>query len=419
LQKSAGELQKYFRSAGPRRKLVEHRFTLDQSSSIMQNFIFQNPTKIVFGSGQISSLSELIPASAPVLLIYGGGSIKQNGVHAQILQALANHRVTEFGGVEANPDFDTLMPAVKLAQRDPETFILAVGGGSVLDGAKFIAAAANYAGDPWQMLVDHGASVLSALPLGTVLTLPGTGSEANGASVISRRAIGEKLHFISPHVFPRFSILDPEVTMSLPTVQTANGIGDAFVHVLEQYLTYPVGAAIQDRFAESVLQVLIEEGAKVLASPQDYAARANVMWATTMALNGILAPGVPQDWASHMIGHELTALYGIDHARTLAVVVPNLLEVKKQEKWEKLLQYGERVWKIREGTETARVAETIAQTRAWFESLGIATQLNSYVPPANTAQTVADRLEQRGMTALGERGDITPPVVKQILELAA
>ena len=385
----------------------------------MENFTFQNPTKIVFGAGQISALSELVPATSRVLLVYGSGSIKQNGVYDQVRKALAGREIVECGGVEANPDFDTLMPFVQMAREVPDTFILAVGGGSVLDGAKFVAAAANYTGDPWQILVDHGATVQAALPLGTVLTLPGTGSEANGAAVISRRAIQEKLHFIAPSVFPIFSILDPKVTMSLPTRQTANGIGDAFVHVLEQYLTYPVGAAVQDRFAESVLRVLIEEGAKVLASPNDYAARANVMWATTMALNGILSPGVPQDWASHMIGHELTALHGIDHARTLAVVVPSLLEVQKKQKWDKLLQYGERVWDLREGSPESRVTAAIERTRSWFESLGIATKLSAYVTPGNTAGEVSARLEKRGLTAIGERADISPTVVQTILEHAA
>ena len=385
----------------------------------MENFIFQNPTKIVFGAGQIAALTDLVPAQSRILLLYGGGSIKTNGVYDQVVSALKGHEIVELGGIEANPDFDTLMPAVELAKASPNTFILAVGGGSVLDGAKFVAAAALYEGDPWKILTKHGANVNGALPLGTVLTLPGTGSEANGASVISRRAIGEKLAFISPHVFPKFSILDPNVTMSLPTVQTANGIGDAFVHVLEQYLTYPVGAAVQDRFAESILKVLIEEGAKVLASPNDYAARANIMWATTMALNGILSPGVPQDWASHMIGHELTAIHGIDHARTLAIVVPNLMEVKRAEKFEKLLQYGCRVWDINTGTSEERVTAAINATRRWFESLGIQTHLSDYVVPGNTAAEVSSRLEKRGASALGERGDITPAVVKEILLRAA
>jgi NADP-dependent alcohol dehydrogenase len=385
----------------------------------MENFTFHNPTKILFGSGQIASLTTLVPASATVLFVYGGGSIFKNGVHVQVTAALVNHRVIEFGGIEANPDYDTLMKAVELARKEPNVFVLAVGGGSVLDGAKFIAAAANYVGDPWQMLQDHGSSVNSALPLGTVLTLPGTGSEANGAAVISRRAWQEKLHFISPHVFPTFSILDPNVTMSLPTVQTANGIGDAFVHVLEQYLTFPVNAAVQDRFAESILKVLIDESTKVLAQHDNYDARANIMWATTMALNGILSPGVPQDWASHMIGHELTALHGIDHARTLAVVLPSLLTVKRQEKWDKLLQYGERVWDIRTGTTEERVDAVIAQTRAWFEGLGIGTRLSDYVAPDNTAVKVAERLAARGMTALGERADISPATVTEILTRAA
>ena len=385
----------------------------------MENFTFHNPTKILFGAGQISALTDLVPPDKPILLIYGGGSIKTNGVHQQVMQALAGREIIECGGVEANPDYDTLMPFVNKARACGDPFILAVGGGSVLDGAKFVAAAACYQGDPWRILDDNGVTVKSALPLGAVLTLPGTGSEANGASVISRRAIQEKLHFISPSVFPLFSILDPNVTMSLPTRQSANGIGDAFVHVLEQYLTYPVGAAVQDRFAESLLRVLVEEGAKVLAQPDDYSARANVMWATTMALNGLISVGVPQDWASHMIGHELTALHGIDHARTLAVVVPSLMVVQKKQKWDKLLQFGARVWDLHEGSDESRVDATIAHTRAWFESLGIATKLSDYVTPGDTATLVASRLAARGLTAIGERADITPEVVEAILVRAA
>ncbi len=384
----------------------------------MENFTFQNPTKILFGRGQIAGLSSEIPAGAPVLLLYGGGSIHKNGVHAQVMAALAGREVIEHGGVEANPDFDTLMGAVEKIRTRENAFILAVGGGSVLDGAKFVAAAARFAGDPWDILA-KAAPVTAAVPLGAVLTLPGTGSEANGAAVISRRALGEKLFFISPLVFPRFSVLDPDTTMSLPERQTVNGIADAFVHVVEQYLTYPVGAAVQDRFAEGIMRVLVEEGAKVKASPGDYAARANVMWATTMALNGLLSCGVPTDWATHMIGHELTALHDIDHARTLAIVLPNLLRVQQQGKKEKLLQFAERVWDIREGSDAGRVEQAIQRTREWFESLGIATRLSAYTAPGDTAETVSARLQRRGMTALGERGDITPATVEKILRLAA
>lgn len=385
----------------------------------MDNFTFLNPTKILFGRGQIASLANEIPASNRILLLYGGGSIRENGIYDQVIAALAGREVVEFGGIEANPDFDTLIPAAKLAAEKKNTFILAVGGGSVLDGAKFVAAAAHFTGDPWTILSPTSAPVTRAIPLGTVLTLPGTGSEANGAAVISRRAIGEKLHFISPLVYPQFSVLDPDAMVSLPPQQLANGIGDAFTHVIEQYLTFPVGGAVQDRFAESVMRVLAEEGRACFADPSNYDNRANVMWATTMALNGILSCGMPQDWASHMIGHELTALHGIDHARTLAVVVPSLLEIKKTEKWAKLLQYAERVWDIRSGSEAERVSLAINRTREFYESLELRTRLRDYIPADDTAARVAARLEKRGLTALGERADITPAVVEAILNYAA
>jgi NADP-dependent alcohol dehydrogenase len=384
----------------------------------MENFTYCNPTRIHFGRGQIAKVGQELPPKARVLLLAGGGSIKQNGVYDQVRTALGARAVSEFFGVEANPDFDTLMRAVELGRRERVAWILAVGGGSVLDGAKFVAAAVPFAGDPWDILAKN-APLKGALPVGAVLTLPATGSESNGSAVISRRALKEKLAFFSPLVFPRFSVLDPETTFSLPARQVANGIGDAFCHVIEQYLTYPVDAAVQDRFAESVLRVLIEEGPKTLANPKDYAARANLVWAATWALNTAIGVGVPQDWASHMIGHELTALHGIDHARTLAVVLPSLMQVQRAGKREKLLQYADRVWDLRDGPEDARIDAAIAATRRFYESLGMGTRLADYGVTADTAAEVARRLDAKGMAKLGERGDITPAVVEKILRLAA
>lgn len=385
----------------------------------MENFTYHNPTRLIFGRGEIAALAKELPADARVLLLAGGGSIKQNGVHAQVVQALGSRTVTEFWGVEANPDYDTLLRAVEIVKREQLTWILAVGGGSVLDGAKFVAAAAIHAGDPWTILTKRGATVKGALPIGAVLTLPATGSEANGASVISRRATKEKLPFISPHVFPRFSVLDPETTYSLPPRQVANGIGDAFCHVLEQYLTFPAHAAIQDRFAEGILRTLIEVAPQTLAHPTDYDARANFFWAATWALNGAIGAGVPQDWASHVIGHELTALHGIDHARTLAIVLPALLHLERDAKRAKLLQYAERVWDIRDGSEDARIDAVIAKTRAFYESLGIKTRLSDYDVPVSTAAEVARRLAARGLAKFGDRNLITPAKAEQILRAAA
>lgn len=385
----------------------------------MENFAYQNPTRILFGRGQIAALATELPAQARVLLLAGGGSIKENGVHAQVMQALGARVVKEFWGVEANPDYDTLMRAVALVQAEKLDWILPVGGGSVLDGAKFVAAAALYPHDPWTILTERAARVTAALPIGAVLTLPATGSEANGAAVISRRSIQEKLAFISPHVFPKFSVLDPETTFSLPARQVANGIGDAFCHVIEQYLTFPAHAAVQDRFAEGILRTLVEIAPRTLAHPTDYDTRANFVWAATTALNGWISVGVPQDWATHVIGHELTALHGIDHARTLAVVLPSLLQVERTAKRAKLLQYAERVWDLRDGSEDARIDAAIARTRAFYESLGIKTRLADYQVPAATAAEVARRLAARGLTAFGDRGLITPAKVEQILRAAA
>ena len=385
----------------------------------MENFTFFNPTRIHFGRGQIAAIDGELPAQARVLLLAGGGSIRKNGVHGQVLKALGSRVLFEFFGVEANPDFDTLMKAVEVARREKVDWILAVGGGSVLDGAKFVAAAVSYAGDPWEILETRGSKLQSALPIGTVLTLPGTGSEANGASVISRRSIREKLAFISPLVFPRFSILDPETTFTLPERQISNGVADAFTHVIEQYLTYPANAAIQDRFAESVMLVLAHEGPKSVKNPMDYDARANVVWAATWALQGVIGAGVPQDWASHAIGHELTALHGIDHARTLAIVVPSLLHVQRSSKREKLLQYGRRVWGIRKGSETDCVDAAIEKTRQFYESLGLRTHLADYDVTPDVGAEVAARFKARGVLKIGERGDITPEVVERILRQAA
>jgi NADP-dependent alcohol dehydrogenase len=385
----------------------------------MENFTYFNPTRIHFGRGQIAAIDRELPAAARVLLLAGQGSIRANGVRDQVLRAVGRRVLFEFFGVEANPEYDTLMKAVELVRREKVDWILAVGGGSVLDGAKFIAAAVHYPGDPWEILQTRGSKLTTALPIGTVLTLPGTGSEANGAAVISRRSIRQKLAFIQPLVFPRFSILDPETTFSLPERQISNGVADAFTHVIEQYLTYPARAAVQDRFAESVMRVLIDEGPTSVRNPTDYDARANVVWAATWALNGAIGAGVPQDWASHMIGHELTALHGIDHARTLAIIIPSLLDVQRAAKGAKLMQYGERVWGITEGLETARVDAAIERTRGFYESLGLRTRLRDYEVDVATAAEVAGRLRARGLVKIGERSDVTPEVVERILRQAA
>lgn len=381
----------------------------------MYNFEYQNPVKIIFGKGEISKVGQNIPQGSKVLLTYGGGSIFKNGVYDQVKASIKGFDVIEFGGIEPNPHYETLMRAVEVVKNEGITFLLSVGGGSVLDGTKFIAAAAYYQKrDPWEICSRH-APVEKAIPIGAVLTLPATGSEMNGNSVVTRVETSEKLSFSSPLVMPVFSILDPEVIFSLPEQQVANGIVDAFVHVIEQYLTYPVNSPIQDRFAESILITLVEEGPKVLANRNDYEAAANFMWSATMALNGLIGVGVPQDWATHMIGHELTAYHGIDHARTLAIVLPGVMNIKRQLKRDKILQLGERVWGLKEGSTDERIDLTILKTTDFFESVGIPTRLPDYKVPAETIDTICSRFKRRGYK-IGEKADIGPAEIKEILQ---
>lgn len=386
----------------------------------MQNFTLYNPTKIYFGKGQIASLTTALEEHKNILITYGKGSIKQNGVYDQVLANLQQRRFIEFGGIEPNPTYETLMQAVQIARDKKIDFILAVGGGSVLDGTKFISAAINYKGDPWQILqfssfTANYIPIKDAVPFGSILTLPGTGSEMNCGAVISRKKTGDKLPFVDPAVFPQFSILDPTTTYSLPTNQTCNGIVDSFIHVTEQYLTYPADAPLQDRWAEGVLLTLIEEAPKVLQNPRDYAARANIMWATTLAFNGYLATGVPEDWATHMIGHELTAKYGLDHAKTLAIILPSLLRIQKQQKKTKLLQYAARIWQINDGDEDTRIEKAIAKTEEFFRSLQMKIKLSEYGIGAEAVEIVVKKLQEHGYTALGENSDITLEVSAEIL----
>ncbi len=383
----------------------------------MQNFTFHNPTAILFGQGRIADLPGQIPAGARVLITYGGGSVVKTGTLAEVKAALAGLTIFEFGGIEPNPTLETLMQAVELARREGVDFLLAVGGGSVIDGTKFIAAAIPYEGDPWRILLKP-SSIQSAVPFGSVLTLAATGSEMNNGAVITRRASNDKLPFSSPHVFPRFSVLDPSKTFTLPPRQVANGVVDAFVHVIEQYITYPSDAKVQDRFAEGLLLTLIEEGPKALAEPEDYAVRANLMWTATLALNGLIGAGVPQDWSTHLLGHELTALHGLDHAQTLAVVLPAMLQVRRAEKRDKLLQYAERVWDLREGDPEARIDAAIAKTRQFFESLQVKTHLSDYGIDKNAIPPLLAQLERHRMTALGERQSVTLDQSRRAYELA-
>jgi NADP-dependent alcohol dehydrogenase len=306
----------------------------------MLHFEYYNPTRIVFGKDRISRLDHLVPATARVLLLYGGGSAKKFGTLDRVIEALGGRSVAEFGGIEPNPRFSTLMRAVETARQENIDFLLAVGGGSVMDGTKFIALATRYPGHGEDILLSRSKPVRlsEALPIGTVVTLPATGSEMNAGGVISHQA--GKYVFSHPLVYPQFSILDPTLTFTLPPTQIANGIIDAFIHTVEQYVTLPAEGRFQDRTAEGILRTLIEIGKTTLNDPTDYDARANLMWCATNALNGLIGAGVPQDWSTHMIGHELTAMFGIDHAKTLAIIQPAAWTVRAREKRDKLLQYA-------------------------------------------------------------------------------
>ena len=385
----------------------------------MNNFQYKNPTKILFGKGQIENITNEIPKNAKVLMSYGGGSIKKNGVYDQVSKALSAFEVIEFGGIPANPEYDVLMEALGIIKAEKITFLLAVGGGSVIDGTKFLSAAALYKGEePWNIL-KNSERTLEGMPFGTVLTLPATGSEMNSGAVITRAETKEKFAMGGPGLFPVFSILDPQVIKSIPQRQIANGLADAFTHVMEQYMTYSVDAKLQDRFAESILQTLIEIAPTILKDPSDYKAASNFMWSCTMALNGLIQQGVPSDWAIHMMGHELTALFGIDHARTLAIITESHYTYNLESKKEKLAQYAERVWNVTEGTPKEKALAGIKKTTEFFHSLGIETKLSEYTEDyKGTAQIISKRFTDRGWLGLGEHQNLAPNDVEKIVEMS-
>ncbi len=386
----------------------------------MLNFELYNPTKLVFGKGQIEKLTTLIPQNTKILLAYGGGSIFKNGIHEQVRKSLEEFEIIEFGGIEANPRFETLMKAVEIIRHEKIDFILAVGGGSVIDGVKFMSAAVHFEGNPLDILkkriiFKEGYMVV---PFGTVLTLPATGSEMNSGAVITIEATQEKLDFGGSAMFPKFSICDPTTIASLPKRQLQNGVIDAYTHVMEQYLTYIHEGFLQDRIAESILQTLIQVGPSVVENPTDYTLASNFMWSCTMALNGLIQKGVPSDWATHMIGHELTALYEIDHARSLAIIGPNLYRVMFETKKEKLAQYGKRIFNL-SGSEEEIAKEAINKTVAFFHTMGMQTKLSECTEHyAKTANFIVNRFEERGWKGLGEKQNITLEKVKAIVEMS-
>ncbi len=377
----------------------------------MYNFIFQNPTKLIFGKGMISRLESEIPSGKRVMITFGGGSVKKNGVYRQVKDALKGFYTVEFWGIEPNPSIETLRKAVKLGKTEKIDFLLAVGGGSVIDGTKLISAGLLYDGDPWEIVRSGKAS--GTVPLATVLTLPATGSEMNPGAVISRYETNEKFSFGAD--YPVFSILDPETTFSLPKNQVAYGIADTFVHVMEQYLTVPGVSRTMDHWAEGILETLIDIAPKIERNQNDYNMMAEFMLSATLALNGFIAMGgVPQDWSTHMIGHELTALHGLSHGHTLAIVLPGTMNILRESKGDKILQYGQRVWKITGGSREERIDQAIHMTEQFFRSLGLTTRLGEEGIGEKTIVEIERRFNERGV-AFGENKEVTGTVARKIL----
>ncbi|WP_217541215.1 iron-containing alcohol dehydrogenase [Vibrio metschnikovii] len=378
-------------------------------------FTYVNPTQIYFGQQQIAAITQAIPRQHKVLVIYGGGSIKHNGVYQQVVDALQEHTWLEFSGVEPNPTKETLDKAVTIVKQQAIDFILAVGGGSVIDGSKYVAAAAKYSGDGWDIMLGKHR-VTDATPIGAILTLPATGSESNSGAVITKAATQDKLSFLSPYVQPKFAVMDPDVMKTLPERQLVNGLVDAWVHICEQYLTYPTQAMVQDGYAEALLKNLLVLG-EGFAQRDNDAWRANLMWTANQALNGLIGSGVPQDWATHMIGHELTALWQVDHARSLAIVQPALLRNQLAAKKAKLEQMGQRVFNLAPSEDLA--LRTIDAIEAFYHQLNVDTQFSA---PDMTAEQAVDKvieqLEAHGMVALGEHQAITLEQSRDILTQA-
>lgn len=388
----------------------------------MNNFEITTPTTIVFGKDQLPRISQLLKAQAAdgkVIILYGGGSIERSGFLDKLKAELTDLELHFFKGIEANPEYTTLMKAIEYIREHKIGYMLAVGGGSVIDGAKFISGAVNYAGDPWDVLTQvPGCTFSSAVPFGCILTIPATGSESNSGAVINRSELKEKRTMGGPLFFPKFALLDPTFVATLPKRQIANGVIDAYTHTMEQYLTFKGENLLQERYAEGILSTLIEIGEKVLENPADYELAATLMWSANQALNGVLRCGVTTDWATHMIGHELTALHGIDHAQTLAIIAPRLYEVKFESKKAKLAQYGKRVWKL-EGSDDQVARKAIAKTEEFFHKLSVKTRISEYTSDYHdTAQIIHDRFVQRGWMGLGENKDLTPKEAEYIVNQA-
>lgn len=372
---------------------------------------YSNPTTIHFGKGQIEAITKHLSKDNKILVVYGGGSIKKNGVYDQVSSVLKGYDWLEFSGVEPNPTYETMNKAAEVVRENGIDFVLAVGGGSVIDGCKYLIAASQYDGDGWDFL-DGSAQVEKALPLGAILTLPATGSESNSAAVLSRKETNEKRFFHSSFSYPKFAVLDPSVMSTLSDKQLANGLVDAFVHTCEQYLTKPNTSLLHDGYAQTILKGLVSLAAD-WDDRKELIWQENLMLLANQALNGFIGSGVANDWATHMIGHELTAFYGIDHARSLAVVQPQLIRVMIKDKEEKLAQMGREVFGIENDNEAV-----IKAIEELYEAVGISTNLNDYEIDDKVIENVTSALEAHGMSALGENENITLEKSAKILEMS-
>lgn len=382
----------------------------------MQDFSFRNPTKIVFGKSSmdkiVSELTAITPLVKKVLVTYGQGSIKKNGIYDKVMKELNGFTVEEFDGIEPNPRVETLRKAITIAKEFQPDIILAVGGGSVIDGSKLIAAATHYSGDAWDFLLDWNLEPQKYIPLATVLTMSATCSEMNSGAVITNWTEYQKLFFERPQLYPVFSILDPQNTYTLPKEQIAASVVDPFVHVIEQYINTSLQTPLQDRWAEGLLMTLIENGPKAMDNPKDYDSRANLMLAGSMALNGLIVMGAGQDWATHNIEHEISAFYDITHAAGLAVILPRWMEVVAMtQKLPKLVQYGKRIWSL-EGSDADVAKVAIDKTYEFFASLGCKMSLADFSINDEHFDTMVERLAKSGIGEI----KLTAEQIRSILD---
>lgn len=366
----------------------------------MQNFAFYNPTRLIFGKGQIEQLKTEVPKYGnKVLLVYGGGSIKRNGLYDQVMTIMheLGAQVWELGGVEPNPRISTVRKGVDICKKNNVDFILAVGGGSVIDCTKAIAAGAKYEGDAWDLVIKK-AFATEALPFGTILTLAATGSEMNAGSVITNWETQEKYGWGSLVTFPAFSILDPVNTFTVPRNQTIYGIVDIMSHVLEQYFHQGTNTELQDRYCESLLKTVIETAPKLVDDLENYEYRETILYCGTMALNGILSMGVRGDWATHNIEHAVSAVYDIPHGGGLAILFPNWMEHVLDENVDRFKQFAVRVFDVKaDGKSDREIAlEGIEALRSFWTFIGAPARLADYEIDDTQLEVMADKTVVNG-----------------------